>query len=384
MKWLVVAVVVLGFFAPPCRGIAEPRSALVVGVASADAPGTGGDADSVATVLSSLGFQVIHENNVSQQRMQALLVQFKALLARGGTGVFYYAGHGAQINNVNYLMPQGGQLTSLADVKAQWVNLDDIIGALAQSPASVRMVFLDACRDNPLLTQFSTQQTVDAYLPGLAKPATIAHGMLISFATSPNSIAVAGSGGRDDWYTAGFAKFVTQAGLGTDALMQRIGDYVDVASDGSQVPWSETSLRATYYFRQPVYIYAHLDSIDDEMILLVNGDEGLVSGGQVAAQAIALHVGPNRMIAQVYNQRTFTGGVEGLGGHLAEGWNYTLRFTDVQGKNVGPTLSGREDRPVADGPHHGHIFTVATGVIYVDEVTGDLTLRDLDPAAWQH
>jgi len=166
--------------------------------------------------------------------------------------------------------------------------------------------------------------------------------------------------------------------------MQRIGDYVDVASDGSQVPWSETSLRATYYFRQPVYVYAHVDSIDDELILLVNGDEGLVSGGPVGSQAIALHVGPNRMIAQVYNQRTFTGGVEGFGGHLAEGWNYTLRFTDAQGKTVGPTLTGREDRPVADGPHHGHIFTVATGVIYVDEGTGALTFRDLDTAAWKH
>jgi hypothetical protein len=315
--------------------------------------------------------------------MAALLGEFKTLLNRGGIGLFFYAGHGAQINNVNYLMPAGSEITSLSDVKLKWISLDSVLDVLSESHASVRMIFLDACRDNPLLRQFSTQKTTDSYLPGLAKPGTIAQGMLISFATSPNSIALAGSNGRDDWYTTAFVKFVTQAGLSTNEMIERIGDYVDVAGGGSQVPWSETSLRSNFYFREPVYTYAHLDSIDDELILLVNGSEGLVSGGPLASQAIPLHVGPNRMIVQVYNQHTFTGGVEGFGGHLPEGWNYRLRFTDSRGRSVGPVLSAMEDRPVKDGPHHGHIFTVATGLFYVDEVTGNVTIRDLDPNVWQ-
>lgn len=362
---------------------AETRNALVIGVTSPTSHRTTSDADTIAQALAGLGFQVVHENDVTRDRFNALLKTFTTNLKSGGTGLFFYAGHGAQVNGVNYLLPRGAVINALTDVQSQWINLDDVSDALAHAPLAARFILLDACRLNPFLATLAQQNpTQSAYLPGLAKPNAQAADMLISYSTSPDNLAVEGFG-QDDWYTVALNKYLGQAGVDINDILQQVNLYVGVATTDQQHPWASSSLRQKYYFRAPEYVTATLESIDDTFVLSRDGEEVMASDGPTQTK-IALHVGVNKMVARVYNQHTFTGGIEGLGGHLPEGWNYRLRVRDGAGHEVMPVLQALEDRPQKDGPHHGHMFTVATFSLVVDEQTAIIQAKDIDPDAWKH
>ena len=92
----------------------------------------------------------------------------------------------------------------------------------------------------------------------------------------------------------------------------------------------------------------------------------------------------NDVVVKVYNQRSFTGGIQGLGGHLPEGWNYTLQLTHMDGTPLIPPLRASEDHPEDNGPRHGKLFTVATMKLTVDEVSGAVSVSALDANAWTH
>lgn len=362
---------------------AETRNALVIGITSPISHRTTSDADTITQTLTGLGFQVVHENDVTHDRFNVLLRTFTENLKSGGAGLFFYAGHGAQVNGVNYLMPQGAIINTLADVQSQWINVDAVSTALAQAPLTARFILLDACRLNPFLAALAQQNpTQSAYLPGLAKPSAQAPDMLISYSTSPDNLAVEGFG-QDDWYTVALNKYLGQAGIEINGVLQQVALYVGVATTDQQHPWASSSLRQNFYFRAPEYVSASLESIDDAFILSRDGEEVMASDGPTQTR-IALHVGVNKMVVRVYNQHTFTGGIEGLGGHLPEGWNYRLRLRDGAGHEIMPVLHALEDRPQKDGPHHGHTFTVATFSIVVDEQTAAIHAQDIDSEVWKH
>jgi hypothetical protein len=99
---------------------------------------------------------------------------------------------------------------------------------------------------------------------------------------------------------------------------------------------------------------------------------------------LQLQGGLNDVRIMVYNQRSYTGGVPLIGGHLPEGWNYSLALTRTDGTPLVTGLSALEDRPEDNGPHHGKLFTVATMKIVVDETSNGITVQSLDPNAWTH
>jgi hypothetical protein len=268
-------------------------------------------------------------------------------------------------------MPKGAVINSSADVESQWINLDSVSKVLARAPLGARFILLDACRVNPL----------PDLPPGLAKPSAQAPDMLISYSTAPDNLAVEGFG-QDDWYTQALNKYLGQAGVEISDVMQKVALYVAIATTDHQHPWVSSSFRQKFYFRAPEYVTATLEAVDDAFLMSSDGEEVMASDGPVQTR-IPLHVGVNEMTIRIYNQHTFTGGVEYFGGHIPEGWNYRLRLRDGAGNEITPPLQAREDIPAKDGPHHGHLFPAATFSINVDEATAQISVQSVDPDVWK-
>lgn len=370
---------------------AVPRVALVVGIDQGHRTSVGADASEMAKALREVGFVVIQGSNNTRAEIEALVATFRTQLEPGGVAVFYYSGHGGQINGVNYLRPIASAEASLADVKHGWINLDTILAVLSSVPLQARFVFIDACRENPFLQQAAASGGSDVWIRGLAYPQATARETVISFATSPGEIAL-DYGTSLSKYTQALSKFIREPGLRADDLFKKVGLWVEGATADSQVPWVNTSSRVNFYFRQPVYILAVLDVVDDELLILIDGDEVFASGVDGSnPKRIPLRAGANQLTIKIYNQHTFTGGVDlsdvspGLPpgpGHLPEGWRYRLRFMDLNGTQLEVFQDG-EERPRKNGPRHGHMFTVATAEIYLDELTGNVTFNALDKDVWK-
>ena len=152
-----------------------------------------------------------------------------------------------------------------------------------------------------------------------------------------------------------------------------------------------TSTRIDFYFRAPVFVVAQLGSVDDELLMVLDGEEVFASGERGAQPTrIPLRVGLNHLSIKIYNQHSFTGGPDLQDvfpwmppgpGHLPEGWHYSIQFRTLDGRSIAE-FSAREDQPPKDGARHGHTFTVATADIVVDDTTGAVTFLHIDRTVW--
>ena len=185
---LVFCVAVLSFFnlAAPC--LADKRVALVIGNGAykntpplANPPN---DAADVAEALKAIGFDVTLKIDVEKRQMDQAVAQF----AREGKGadavLFYYAGHGMQYEGRNYLMPVDAELEDEVSLRYEMVSFDDVKATMQLSPG-VKIMVLDACRDNPLAERFVrsiSRSTRDVPMSRGFAPAEKAQGMIIVYA----------------------------------------------------------------------------------------------------------------------------------------------------------------------------------------------------------
>jgi hypothetical protein len=220
----------------------EQRVALVIGNS---AYGTGAlknpanDAADMALMLKKLGFVVTLKKNASLQEMDEAIEAFGNSLKRGGVGLFYYAGHGVQVNGTNYLLPVGAKINKESDVKYHAVDANKILDEMAAANNGLNIVMLDACRDNPFTRSFRSATR------GLAIVSSAPSGTVISYSTSPGNVARDGDG-RNSPYTAALLKYMQAPGL-------TIGDvFINVRSkvkkETGQVPWELSSLEGQFYF----------------------------------------------------------------------------------------------------------------------------------------
>jgi len=138
----------------------EQRIALVIGnsaYSSGPLKNPVNDAADMAAILKKLGFSVTLKKNARLQEMDEALEAFGNRLKRGGVGLFYYAGHGVQVNGANYLLPIGAKINKEADVKYQAVDANKILDEMATANNGLNIVMLDACRDNPFGRSFRSQ-----------------------------------------------------------------------------------------------------------------------------------------------------------------------------------------------------------------------------------
>jgi len=200
------------------------------------------DARDMAAALRDLQFdRVIEVVDANLQGMKSALYDFDQELQQGGTGVFYYAGHGVQYNGENYLLPIEANTPQLeSDLYSEALALDAVLGSFRRANTEVSIVILDACRSNP----FGGSRGSDSQ--GLAL-VQAAKGMFIAYATAPGKVARDGEG-RNGTFTEALLKHIRTPGLKVEELFKNVRIEVQQSTNDAQIPWESTSLIGDFAF----------------------------------------------------------------------------------------------------------------------------------------
>ncbi len=198
------------------------------------------DASDMAAALRRLGFNVTLLKDATMKQMEAAVRDFGLKLRGGGTGLFYYAGHGLQVGGNNYLVPVNAVIQSESDVKYGCLDAGLVLGKMEDAGNGLNLVILDACRNNPFARSFRSASL------GLAKM-DAPTGSLIAYATAPGSVAADGNG-RNGLYTQYLLRNIGTPGLSVEELFKRVRMGVAGESAKKQVPWEASSLIGQFSF----------------------------------------------------------------------------------------------------------------------------------------
>ena len=224
----------------------EARHALVIGNAAYhDAPlaNAANDARDIAASLGRSGFDVVVLEDADLVKMARALREFGDRIAKGGVGLFYFAGHGLQVKGRNFLVPARASIEREDEVAFHALDVNAVLEKMDSARNRSNFVILDACRNNPFAKSFRLASQ------GLA-PMDAPPGTLIAFSTAPGSTASDGSG-RNGLYTEQLLKQLEVRGLKVEDVFKRTRAAVRSASEGRQVPWENTSLEGDFYFKAP-------------------------------------------------------------------------------------------------------------------------------------
>ena len=231
---------------------AAARLALVIGNARyTSAPvlsNPSNDAQDLSATLRTLGFEVIERSDATRATMADAVREFSEKLDGVDTALFFYAGHGVQVNGDNYLVPVDAKINGPADVRFGTINLTDIMGEMEGKGRS-SIVILDACRDNPFADAIQKGGR-SLGKRGLSSINPNGAGMLVVYSTQPNNIALDG-GGRNSPFTSALLAHVRKPGLEIRQLVSEVRADVLSSTDGKQVPWDNSSLVGEVYLASP-------------------------------------------------------------------------------------------------------------------------------------
>jgi hypothetical protein len=223
-----------------------PRTALVIGNANYDSSplkNPVNDAIDMANSLRELDFDVTLLKNVGQDKMRKAINNFGRTLRGGGVGLFYFSGHGMQVNGQNFLIPVGAPIESEEDVEIDSVAANRVLAKMDAARNSLNIVILDACRNNPFARSFRSASR------GLASMAA-AKGSFIAYATASNDVAADGTGGNSP-YTRALVKQLKEPGLKLEDVFKRTSAEVQIKTNGKQVPWFGSNFTGDFYFVPP-------------------------------------------------------------------------------------------------------------------------------------
>lgn len=199
------------------------------------------DATAVAKSLSRLNFTVDLRINNSHQQMISALAQFEQKLSNPNTvALFYYAGHGVQIDGSNFLLPVDAKALKSSDVQFEALNLAKVLNVMAYRKGNLNIVILDACRNNPFVANF---RALKRGLAQLSAPT----GTLLAYATAPGAVAADGEG-KNGIYTNELLKHIETPNLSIEKLFKNVRKAVIDKTNWQQVPWESSSLLGDFYF----------------------------------------------------------------------------------------------------------------------------------------
>lgn len=217
----------------------ERRVALVIGNADYQSvpalANPRNDAEDLSEALTLAGFEVIQGLDLNRADMAATIREFVNQLDGATTGLFFYAGHGLQVDGRNYMIPTDMVLRSEADLQLQAIDMNLVLSQMERDPR-VNIIMLDACRDNPF-----AQAMTRSLARGLAPMETRSVGSLVVYSTQPGAVADDGTG-RNSPFTSAFLKYANQPGLEIQQLLRRVRGEVISLTDSRQVPWDHSSL----------------------------------------------------------------------------------------------------------------------------------------------
>lgn len=241
--------VIVAVFAASTAAAEADRLALVIGISSYEnvAPLANpiADAQDVASVFQEIGFDVTLALDLTQQEMREALQQFGRSAAGAEMAVIYFAGHGMEIDRINYLVPVDAEFTSLFDVEFDSIPLD-LLQRAVSGAGTFSLIILDACRDNPFERAVASNAS-RSLGRGLAAVEPAAN-TLLAYAARAGTIAYDGAG-RNSPYAEALIETLPTPGLEVALLFRRVRDRVLQATDHRQEPFTYGSLGA-----EPIYL----------------------------------------------------------------------------------------------------------------------------------
>jgi len=230
--------------APRGAEITEARVALVIGNAAyrndaLDNPVN--DARLIAKALRQSGFAVALHENLDRNALVNAMREFGNRLGENTIAVLYYAGHGLQLRDRNYLIPVDAEIRSEDEIPIAGLDLGFLLGRMSHARSRINIVVLDACRNNPFAGR------AGAKAQGLAQMDAPV-GTLLAYATAPGKLAADGLGGANSLYALHLAKHLPTPGLPVEHVFKRVREGVVRETKGLQVPWESSSLQGEFAF----------------------------------------------------------------------------------------------------------------------------------------
>ena len=245
MRTLFTSILILSFLVlAPAFG-AQKRVALVIGnSAYKHVPALANpknDANAIASALARLNFDVIEGTNLTRLQFEAKIREFARAIRGADIALFYYAGHGLQVNGINYLVPIDTQLLDEADLEFEALRLQTILSQMEREQRT-NLIILDACRDNPLTRNLAATMGARSTNVGQGlAPTDTGIGTLITYSTQPGNIALDGDGANSP-FTEALIRHIETPGEDIGVVMRRVRQDVIAKTSGRQVPWDNSSL----------------------------------------------------------------------------------------------------------------------------------------------
>ncbi len=228
----------------PISAMAQNRVALLVGNANYDNPelslrNPGNDVTALGASLQELGFDVFTAVDQDRLGVEQALEGFKIAAKNADMAVFFFAGHGVQVNGENHLITRGFDQLDENSLQQSSITMSQITEAFNAAKPEIGIVILDACRNNPFVDSGQVVQ-------GLARSRGGA-GLLIAYATDPGNVAYDGTG-DNSIFTKAIINHIATDGVEARIMFGRVRQQVILESRGQQIPWVEEAVLGEHYF----------------------------------------------------------------------------------------------------------------------------------------
>jgi uncharacterized caspase-like protein len=208
------------------------------------------DAADISATFRKLGLDVLLAMDLDKAAMDRAIYAFAEKLSGASLGVFFYAGHGLQVDGRNYLVPIDAKLGSARALDFEMVRLE-LVQRSMERETSANILFLDACRDNPLARNLA--RALGTRSAGIGRglaPVESGEGTLISFSTQPGNVALDGVG-RNSPFASALVKHLPTPGEDLSSVLINVRNDVMATTARRQVPWDHSALTARVYFTSP-------------------------------------------------------------------------------------------------------------------------------------
>lgn len=202
------------------------------------------DARSMEARLKALGWETTIRVNSSKREINRAINDFSNKIGAGAAGLFYYAGHGIQSGDRNFLIPVDADIETEVDLRSEAIDVNEIMRLMEEARNRVNIVILDACRDNPLPKR---GRSAERGLAVVSAPA----GAFVAYAAGPGQKAQDGDPGGNGIFTGELVKVLAEPAMKIEDVFKRVSANVRDRTGGRQVPWVQASLQGDFYFGPP-------------------------------------------------------------------------------------------------------------------------------------
>jgi len=213
------------------------------------------DAQDIAAKLRGIGFKVIEATDLAKPAMDDAIKSFAEALEHSKVGIFFYAGHGLQVNGANYLVPADAKLTTAVALEFETVRMD-LIQRTMERLTDTNILIVDACRNNPLSRSLARAMGTRSMQigRGLARQES-GVGTLIAYSTQPDNVALDGED-RNSPFAEAMLKFIDAKGQDISSILISVRNDVMRKTQNKQIPWEHSSLSERFYFVPPTPVIA--------------------------------------------------------------------------------------------------------------------------------